>query len=188
MNLKSILFIVLCGIQPAMFFAQIGTGSQQKAPSLQEFKKLNMLKTWVTTKDGKRSKGYLYRLTDDELILLPLSSSYYYSFVEDLQQNQQKMPFSDVQVVRTKIDKSIGRGMLIGTGVGVLGALIFAGTQQGGFNHEYAGIGILFMGGIALSGTFMGAIFSKKKRKYALNDYEELKALKEKGIWNALAN
>ncbi len=93
------------------------------------------------------------------------------------------MRINDIQQLKTRSDKSVQKGFLIGFCAGISTALMIGGTAGGfDFNSEYGGIGLVIMAGCTVSGTLIGGIIGGLKKKQQLNSIAELERLRKMGI------
>ncbi|MFT5384006.1 MAG: hypothetical protein ACI8VT_000338 [Saprospiraceae bacterium] len=169
-------FLILA---PFSVRAQVKEFVTEKIPTASQYKEITKYKTWVHLNNKKLIKGYLYRVTNDEIILLSGHLKDYFHFVELVRGHKIKIETSSIKKIKTRKKERLRNGILIGSGIGLTLGLI-VGTLQS--NSEFGVQTGPFTSVATILGGSIGALFSKSKKSYNLKNAASLEELKKKSI------
>lgn len=180
-SIFSLLFFLICSlIVPFTGFAQLTLDSEENLPTAEQYKEITRLVTTVKLNNKKTIKGLLYKVTNEEIILIPNNQylNRYAHFVLIAKKEQIPLKITAIHRLQTKGKK--GNNFLIGAGIGLgIGLLSVAAEGDGGM---FEGLAAAAVFPLTLTGGLVGLLFGKGQKSYNLKDAAKLEELKKKGI------
>lgn len=177
--LNLLIFLIFSLIIPFTGFAQLTLDTSGNLPTAEQYKKIKKYEATVNLHNKKTIKGLLYKVTNEEVILIPNNKNLnrYARFVKLAKAEQIPLKITAIRSLKTKGGK--GKEFLIGAGIGFgLGALLASDVEK---STNLIPIPVYM---IVLATVFglIEVIFGKSAKSYKLKDTAKLEELKKRGI------
>lgn len=182
-GLLSILFIAIASTT----LAKVGGQMSEDLPTKEEYNEITKYQCWITLKSGRKEKGILFQVSEEEVVLLPSTIKDYDQFLKAVKTDKKIIKNQDVLKIKTRKSKRLRKSLLIGiAGGGVPGLLFIIADliQQG----DFFGLGI-FLGLLVWSvGALIGLLFGTQKKSHLINSSVQFQEIKRRAIMSFKKN